>query len=64
MFKALVKSAGCSGCYGKSSDVSLKFQSALNWSSGSAVARTDVLNDDFDACGKKGMEDLEQLVQK
>jgi len=34
------------------------FQSAFNVVKGSVPARTDVPNDDFDACGKKGMEDL------
>ena len=34
------------------------FQSAFNVVKGSVPARTDVPNDDFDACGKKGMEEL------
>ena len=34
------------------------FQSAFNVVKGSVPARTDVPNDDFDACGKKGMVDL------
>lgn len=34
------------------------FQSAFNVVKGSVPARTDVPNDDFDACGKKGMADL------
>ncbi|MCB1328604.1 MAG: carbohydrate ABC transporter substrate-binding protein [Maritimibacter sp.] len=34
------------------------FQSAFNVVKGSVPARTDVPNDDFDACGKQGMADL------
>lgn len=34
------------------------FQSAFNVVKGSVPARTDVPNDDFDACGKKGMTEL------
>ncbi len=34
------------------------FQSAFNVVKGSVPARTDVPNDAFDACGKKGMKDL------
>ncbi len=34
------------------------FQSAFNVVKGSVPARTDVPNDDFDDCGKKGMVDL------
>lgn len=34
------------------------FQSAFNVVKGSAPARTDVPNDDFDDCGKKAMSDL------
>ena len=34
------------------------FQSAFNVVKGSAPARTDVPNDAFDDCGKKGMADL------
>jgi len=34
------------------------FQSAFNVVKGSVPARTDVPNDDFDDCGKKGMADL------
>ena len=34
------------------------FQSAFNVVKGSVPARTDVPNDDFDACGKKGMAEL------
>ncbi len=35
-----------------------KFQSAFNVVKGSVPARTDVPDDDFDDCGKKGMKDL------
>ena len=35
-----------------------KFQSAFNVVKGSAPARVDVPDTDFDACGKKGMRDL------
>lgn len=38
--------------------MSPNFQSAFNVVKGSVPARTDVPNDDFDACGKKGMQDL------
>jgi len=38
--------------------ISPVFQSAFNVVKGSAPARTDVPNSDFDACGKKGMTDL------
>jgi glucose/mannose transport system substrate-binding protein len=34
------------------------FQSAFNVVKGSAPARTDVPNTDFDACGKKAIADL------
>jgi len=40
------------------------FQSAFNVVKGSVPARTDVSNDDFDACGKKGMEDLAEANEK
>ena len=40
------------------------FQSAFNVVKGSVPARTDVPNDDFDACGKKGMEDLAEANEK
>ena len=36
------------------------FQSAFNVVKGSVPARTDVPNDAFDACGKKGMADLKE----
>lgn len=38
--------------------MSPKFQSAFNVVKGSVPARTDVPNDDFDACGKRGMAQL------
>ena len=38
--------------------MSPEFQSAFNVVKGSVPARTDVPNDDFDACGKKGMAEL------
>ena len=38
--------------------MSPSFQSAFNVVKGSVPARTDVPNDDFDACGRKGMEEL------
>ncbi len=38
--------------------MSPSFQSAFNVVKGSVPARTDVPNDDFDACGKQGMVDL------
>ena len=38
------------------------FQSAFNVVKGSAPARTDVLNDAFDACGKKAMKDLAEAA--
>ncbi len=38
--------------------MSPSFQSAFNVVKGSVPARTDVPNDAFDACGKKGMEEL------
>ena len=38
--------------------MSPSFQSAFNVVKGSVPARTDVPNDDFDACGKKGMVEL------
>ncbi|RCK03693.1 sugar ABC transporter substrate-binding protein [Thalassospira xianhensis MCCC 1A02616] len=38
--------------------MSPSFQSAFNVVKGSVPARTDVPNDDFDACGKKGMAEL------
>ncbi|MGI9488490.1 MAG: ABC transporter substrate-binding protein [Geminicoccaceae bacterium] len=40
------------------------FQSAFNVVKGSVPARTDVPNDDFDACGKKGMDDLAEANEK
>jgi len=39
------------------------FQSAFNVVKGSVPARTDVPNDDFDACGKKGMSDLAEASE-
>ena len=41
-----------------SSVMSPAFQSAFNVVKGSVPARTDVPNDDFDACGQKGMADF------
>ncbi len=38
------------------------FQSAFNVVKGSVPARTDVPNDAFDACGKKGMADLAEAA--
>lgn len=38
------------------------FQSAFNVVKGSVPARTDVPNDDFDDCGKKGMADLAEAA--
>lgn len=38
------------------------FQSAFNVVKGSVPARTDVPDDDFDACGKKGMVDLAEAA--
>lgn len=38
--------------------MSPSFQSAFNVVKGSVPARTDVPNDDFDACGQQGMADL------
>jgi glucose/mannose transport system substrate-binding protein len=38
--------------------MSPEFQSAFNVVKGSVPARTDVPNDDFDACGRQGMADL------
>ena len=38
--------------------MSPSFQSAFNVVKGSVPARTDVPNDDFDACGKQGMAEL------
>ncbi len=40
------------------------FQSAFNVVKGSVPARTDVPNDDFDDCGRKGMEDLAEASEK
>lgn len=40
------------------------FQSAFNVVKGSVPARTDVPNDAFDDCGKKGMADLAEANQK
>jgi glucose/mannose transport system substrate-binding protein len=40
------------------------FQSAFNVVKGSVPARTDVPNDDFDACGKKGMAELAAANEK
>lgn len=40
------------------------FQSAFNVVKGSVPARTDVPNDDFDDCGKKGMADLAEANAK
>ncbi|WP_460086120.1 ABC transporter substrate-binding protein [Roseibium sp. LAB1] len=42
--------------------LSPSFQSAFNVVKGSVPARTDVPNDDFDACGKKGMVDLKKAA--
>ncbi len=41
-----------------SSIMAPSFQSAFNVVKGSVPARTDVPDNDFDACGKKGMKDL------
>ncbi len=43
--------------------MSPKFQSAFNVVKGSVPARTDVPNDDFDDCGKKGMADLAEAAK-
>jgi glucose/mannose transport system substrate-binding protein len=40
------------------------FQSAFNVVKGSAPARTDVPNTDFDACGKKAIADLKEASDK
>jgi len=40
------------------------FQSAFNVVKGSAPARTDVPNTDFDDCGKKAMSDLAEAAKK
>jgi glucose/mannose transport system substrate-binding protein len=40
------------------------FQSAFNVVKGSVPARTDVPNDAFDDCGKKGMTDLAEANEK
>jgi glucose/mannose transport system substrate-binding protein len=40
------------------------FQTAFNVVKGSVPARTDVPNDAFDDCGKKGMADLAQANEK
>jgi glucose/mannose transport system substrate-binding protein len=40
------------------------FQSAFNVVKGSVPARTDVPNDAFDDCGKKGMADLAEANTK
>ncbi len=42
--------------------MSPKFQAAFNVVKGSVPARTDVPNSDFDACGKKGMQDLAEAA--
>ena len=44
--------------------MSPSFQSAFNVVKGSVPARTDVPNDDFDACGKKGMAELAAAYEK
>ncbi|UKV13629.1 ABC transporter substrate-binding protein [Thalassospiraceae bacterium SW-3-3] len=44
--------------------MSPNFQSAFNVVKGSVPARTDVPNDDFDACGKKGMAELAAANEK
>lgn len=44
--------------------MSPSFQSAFNVVKGSVPARTDVPNDDFDACGKKGMAELAAASSK
>ena len=44
--------------------MSQSFQSAFNVVKGSVPARTDVPNDDFDACGKKGMAELAAANEK
>ncbi|OSQ30821.1 sugar ABC transporter substrate-binding protein [Thalassospira sp. MCCC 1A03138] len=44
--------------------MSPSFQSAFNVVKGSVPARTDVPNDDFDACGKKGMAELAAANEK
>jgi len=43
--------------------LSPNFQSAFNVVKGSVPARTDVPNDAFDACGKKGMADLAKAAE-
>ncbi len=43
--------------------MSPKFQSAFNVVKGSVPARTDVPNDAFDACGKKGMAELAEASE-
>jgi glucose/mannose transport system substrate-binding protein len=40
------------------------FQSAFNVVKGSAPARTDVADTDFDACGKKAIADLKEASEK
>ena len=40
------------------------FQSAFNVVKGSVPARTDVPNDAFDDCGKKGMKDLAEAIAR
>lgn len=44
--------------------MSPSFQSAFNVVKGSVPARTDVPNDDFDACGKKGIAELAAANEK
>ncbi|MCL4140093.1 UNVERIFIED_CONTAM: hypothetical protein GTU68_032587 [Idotea baltica] len=43
--------------------LSPNFQSAFNVVKGSVPARTDVSNEAFDACGKKGMADLKKAAE-
>lgn len=44
--------------------LSKSFQSAFNVVKGSVPARTDVADTDFDACGKKGISDLQAANEK
>ena len=55
-----VSDAGAQAAQGAmaASIMSPSFQSAFNVVKGSVPARTDVPNDAFDACGKKGMAEL------
>ncbi|MGH1415415.1 MAG: ABC transporter substrate-binding protein [Pelagimonas sp.] len=55
-----VKDEGAQGAQGEMARaiMSPAFQAAFNTVKGSVPARTDVPNDDFDACGKQGMADL------